>query len=233
MRSQERTTTGSTPSGERNARTATDRTGGRAAQPESRAARGAVNMTTEQRTRVTERFAARIDSMGVRPISRSRISVRVGASIPGSIQLYDVPADVVAIYPQFRRDRFVLVEDEIVVVEPGSRRIVAVLPRGGRTAVRESTRETTGSATSSDRLRLSAEDRREIRTIVLRDPECRYEARLDFSLLIPLPRSVRVCEFPQTVVSEVPEIERYRFVVRGDDIVVVDPDEYRVVDVIR
>jgi uncharacterized protein DUF1236 len=67
----------------------------------------------------------------------------------------------------------------------------------------------------------------------LRDPECRYETRLDFSLLIPLPRSVRVCEFPQTVVSEVPEIERYRFVVRGDDIVVVDPDEYRVVDVIR
>jgi hypothetical protein len=234
MRSQERITTGSSPSGARNGRTATDRTGGRAAQPENRAARGDVNLTTEQRTRVTERFAARIDSIGVRPISRSRISVRVGASIPRSIQLYDVPADVIAIYPQFRRDRFVLVEDEIVVVEPGSRRIVAVLPRGGqRTAVREPARETTGSATSSDRLRLSAEDRREIRTVVLRDPECRYEARLDFSFLIPLPRSVRVCEFPQTVVSEVPEIERYRFVVRGDDIVVVDPDEYRVVDVIR
>jgi len=231
MRSQERTTTGSAATGERGGRTtATDRTSGRTGQSESHV-QGAANLTGEQRTRVSERFAARIDNMGVRPIPRSRLSVRVGASIPRSIQLYDVPADVVAIYPEFRRNRFVLVEDEIVVVEPGSRRIVAVLPRGGHgTAARETTRETTGSA---PRLRLSAQDRREIHTIVMRDPECRYEARLDFTFGIPLPRTVRVCEFPQTLVSEVPEIENYRFVVRGDDIVVVDPDEYRVVDVIR
>lgn len=204
-----------------------------------RSNRNAASLSGSERTRVAERFSSHIDRMNVRPISRSqlRVNLRVGAVIPGSVRLYDVPSDVIALYPDFRRDRFVLVDDEIVVVESGSRHVVAVLPRGGGNgyAARETTRtrETTGAAPSSERLRLSDQERSEIRTVVMRDPACHHEARLDFTFGIPLPKTVKVCEFPETVVSEVPEVERYRFVVQGDDIVVVDPDEYRVVDVIR
>jgi hypothetical protein len=187
----------------------------------------AVSLSAEQRTRVTARFSDRIDRLNVRALSRPSFSVSVGTVIPRSVRLYDVPDDVIAIYPRFRGDKFVLVEDEIVVIEPGSRRILATLPRSGGRSV------TTGSAVHSDhRIRVSADDRQTIRTVVLRDRSCHEEFRLDFSIGIPLPRSVHVCDFPDTLVSEVPAIRSYRYVVRGDDVVVVDPDESRIVEVI-
>jgi hypothetical protein len=184
-----------------------------------------VSLSNEQRERVTTRFSQRIDRLNVRPVSRSTISVSVGATVPRSVRMYDVPDDVIAIYPRFRGDKFVLVEDEIVIIEPGSRRIVATLPRPGSAV-------TTGTAVSGGRIRLSPDERRTIHTIVMREPSCRYEPRIDFRIGIPLPSAVQVCDFPEAIVTEVPEVRRYRFMVRGDEVVIVDPDERRVVDVI-
>jgi hypothetical protein len=169
--------------------------------------------------------------MNVRPIARSSLSVSIGVAVPRSVRVYAVPREIVAIYPRFRGHSFVLVEDEIVILEPGSRRIVAVLPHsGGAQAMRSTT--TTGVAAAGPRIRLSTEERQRIRTIVLREPACRFEQRFDFFIGIPLPRTVEVCEFPREVVTAVPEIRSYRFMVRGDEVVIVDPDERRVVEVI-
>ena len=204
--------------------------------------RGSARMSDEQRTRVSSRFSQSIDRMNVRPLSRSQVSVSIGATIPRSVRAYTVPQDIVAIYPQFRGHRFVVVDDEIVIVEPGSQRIVSVLPMGGersfaRSTSRETTgapsRETTGSAAAGSRLRLSPQDREVIRTVVMREPACRLEQRVDFFLFIPLPRTVEVCELPPQVVTEAPELRGYRYVVRGDEIGLVDPDENRIVEVIR
>jgi hypothetical protein len=191
------------------------------------ARRGSLSLSDEQRTRISARFSDRIERMNVRPLSRSQISVSVGAIVPRSVHLYAVPNDIIAIYPEFRGHRFVLVEDEIVIIEPGSYRIVATLPLYGERAGSY----TTGTAAAGSRIRLSQDDRRVIRTVVMREPSCRLEQRVDF-FIIPLPRTVEICEFPEEVVSEVPEIRSYRYVVRGDEIVLVDPDERRVVEVI-
>ena len=199
--------------------------GGRAVRSEDNRQRGGVSLSNEQRERVTMRFSERIDRLNVRPVSRSTISVSVGATVPRSVRMYDVPDDVIALYPRFRGDKFVLVEDEIVIIEPGSRRIVATLPRSGGAV-------TTGTAVSGGRIRLSPDERRTIHTIVMREPSCRYEPRIDFRIGIPLPSAVQVCDFPEAIVTEVPEVRRYRFMVRGDEVVIVDPDERRVVDVI-
>jgi hypothetical protein len=66
----------------------------------------------------------------------------------------------------------------------------------------------------------------------MREPACRHELRLDFTIGLPLPRSVEICEFPDAVFASVPEARQYRYMVRGDDIVIVDPDEHRIVQVI-
>ncbi|MBX9823356.1 MAG: DUF1236 domain-containing protein [Xanthobacteraceae bacterium] len=199
-----------------------------------RSERGEVSLSGEQRQRVSQRFAARIDSMNVRSVSRSSVSVSVGATIPSAVRLYAVPSDVVAIYPRFRGYQFVLVEDEIVIVEPRTRRIVTTIERSGGGAVASrSSRSTTGAADAGARIRLSPEERRVIRTTVVQEPACRYEQRIDFFIGIPLPSTAKVCEFPERVVSEVPEIRRYRYVVRDEEVVVVDPDEHRVIEVIR
>jgi hypothetical protein len=199
-----------------------------------RSTQGEVSLSGEQRERVSTRFASHIDSMNVRSVSRSQVSVSIGASIPSSVRLYPVPSDVIAIYPRFRGHQFVVVEDEIVIIEPRTRRIVTTIPRSGGAVASRSSRTTTGAADTADRIRLSPEQRRVIRTIVVQEPVCRYEQRIDFFIGIPLPSTAKVCEFPERAVSEVPEIRRYRYMVRDEEVIVVDPDdERRVVEVIR
>jgi len=39
-----------------------------------------------------------------------------------------VPEDVVSIFPRFRRHKFFIVDEEIVIVDPVTLEIVAVLP---------------------------------------------------------------------------------------------------------
>jgi hypothetical protein len=149
------------------------------------------------------------------------------------VRAYAVPSDIVAIYPRFRGHRFVVVEDEIVIIEPRRNRVVTVLPMGDRRAARSTVRETTGTASAGPRLSLSQQERETIRTVVMREPACRLEQRLDFVLFIPVPRTVELCELPSQIVSEVPEVSRYRYIVRGDEVALVDPEDYRVIEVIR
>jgi hypothetical protein len=178
---------------------------------------------------MTARLSAQIDRLDVQPISRTRISASIGSVIPRSIRLYALPPDVVSIYPRFRGYSFVLVEDEYVIIEPRTRQIVTVIPASDS---RRTSRETTGVAVRGEPLRLSPRARSVIRATVLREPACHYEQRIDFFLFVPVPRTVEVCEFPRRIVEEVPEIGTYRYVVRGEEVVVVDPDERRVVEII-
>lgn len=182
---------------------------------------------------MSARFAARIDRLHVRPLPRSRLSVSIGVTVPSSIRLYDVSPDIVQIYPGFRGHKFVVVEDEIAIVDPRSRRIVTTIPLEGGRSARAESRTTTGAAPSGDRMRFTPEQRTVIRETVLREPTCHYEQRLDFFLVIPFPSSVRVCEFSEQVLTEVPEVRRYRYVTRGDNVRVVDPDAHRVVELIE
>jgi hypothetical protein len=197
-------------------------------------ARGSIVLSNAQRTRASTRFAARIDRLNVPALSASRLSVSIGAIVPSSIRLYDVPLDIVDIYPGFRGHKFVVVDDEVVIIEPGNRRIVTMIPLSDeRSVARAEARTTTGSAPSGERFRLLPQQRTIIRETVLQEPICHYEQRLEFFLVIPFPTTVRVCEFPERVVSEVPEVSRYRYVTRGDEVLIVDPEEQRVVEVIE
>jgi hypothetical protein len=187
-------------------------------------------MSTEQRTQVTASFSERIEQRNIRPLRDVRFSVSVGARVPRNVRLYEVPQSIVRIHPGFRGHRFVLVRDEIVIIEPRSYEIVAVLPRSGRAQAERRGRDTVGRADAS--IRLGADQRRVIRERVVQMQTCRQELRIDFSIGIPLPRAVEVCEFPAEVIAEVPEVRSYRYVVRGDDVVIVDPEERRIVEVI-
>ena len=43
------------------------------------------------------------------------------------MHLYPIPAEVIAIYPEWRGYDYVMVGDKILVIEPGTHEIVAVL----------------------------------------------------------------------------------------------------------
>ena len=85
-----------------------------------------VNLTTEQRTKihsiiVSERSAPRVAHVD--------FDVRVGTVVPrGKVKFVAVPSTIVEIQPAWRGFEYFLVGDEIVIVDPATLRIVAVIP---------------------------------------------------------------------------------------------------------
>ena len=76
------------------------------------------------------------------------------------LQVYGVPAEIVAIYPAFAGAEFLKVGDDVAILERVSRRIVAMLSRTSGAYVAERMaprrpRSTMGVAPPQDRVRLS------------------------------------------------------------------------------
>lgn len=81
-----------------------------------------ANLTTEQRTKIT----SVIKQQRVEPV-KLNISISVGTRVPDHVRYYPLPAEVVTIYPQWRGFDYIIVGSTIVVIDPGTREIVAVL----------------------------------------------------------------------------------------------------------
>jgi hypothetical protein len=86
-----------------------------------------VNMTSEQRAQVTRSFAG----VTLRPVTGINFAVTVGTVIPATVELHEVPVEVVRVVPAYRGYRYFTVGNQIVIVEPSARRIVAVIERAG------------------------------------------------------------------------------------------------------
>jgi hypothetical protein len=84
-------------------------------------AAGAAKLSTEQRTKVDAAFRARKV-----PSIHLNVSVSVGTRVPESVHFYPMPVEVVDVYPEWRGYDFILVGDEIVIVDPRTHEIVAI-----------------------------------------------------------------------------------------------------------
>jgi hypothetical protein len=84
---------------------------------------GGASLTTEQRTRIS----TTIRQSNVRPVTNVNFNIAVGTEVPRSVTLHPLPAAVIEVYPDWRPYRFVLVGDEILVIDPATHRIVAIL----------------------------------------------------------------------------------------------------------
>ena len=187
-----------------------------------RAGRRQVN--EQQRTRIS----ASIRQANVQPVRNVNFSVSVGASIPASVRFYPVTPAIVEIYPEYRGYQFVLIEEEIVIVEPRSRKIVTVIDNGGSgRAVSRARGQLTLTEKQRDVVRGAAMQRRTTGSARATRIEREYTIGED------MPETIEFETFPDTIYTEVPEIRSYRYVVRDDDIYVIDPSERRVIEIIR
>jgi hypothetical protein len=83
-----------------------------------------AKLTTEQRTRIT----SVIRNEHVDRVNNVDFSLSVGTRVPREhIHLRPLPSEVITVYPEWRGYEFFLVRDEIVVVDPRTQEIVAVL----------------------------------------------------------------------------------------------------------
>jgi Protein of unknown function (DUF1236) len=82
-----------------------------------------AKLSSEQRTRIT----TVIRNQHVAPVTDVNFSISVGTRVPRDVTFHPLPTEIVTIYPEWRGYEFILVNDQIVVVDPRTFEIVAVL----------------------------------------------------------------------------------------------------------
>ena len=146
-------------------------------------------------------------------VTNARFAHRVGHRIPRSVRLFAIPAGIISFFPYYRDYRYVVVEDEICIIDPRTYEIVDVIDqdyyRGGA---------------KQEVADLSLTDRQIaiVRDSIPRDfPQTGLRLRL--ALGAEVPRDVELYEFPALLLDRIPKLRDYRFLVTEDQIVIVDP----------
>ena len=90
--------------------------------------RRSVELSSEQRTRIHDVFVRDRDRFNRFRVSRVDFDLRPGVRIPRHFHVYTLPLFLVEVVPEYRDYRFFYYEDEIVIVDPVTLEIVAVIP---------------------------------------------------------------------------------------------------------
>ena len=83
---------------------------------------GSANLTTDQRTKMS----AVIMEHKVAPVQLN-VSISVGTRVPDSVHFYPLPQDAFVIYPEWRGYDYILVGNQIIVIDPRSHEIVGII----------------------------------------------------------------------------------------------------------
>jgi hypothetical protein len=101
------------------------RTEGRAEQgAKANGGTSSVALSTEQRTKLRQTV---IEGRSAPRVDKIDFSITEGTVIPRSVHVVVVPETIVEIHPEWRGYRYFVYNDEIIIVEPDSLRIVAIV----------------------------------------------------------------------------------------------------------
>jgi hypothetical protein len=84
-----------------------------------------VSLNTEQKTKIRETV---INSSSAPRASNLSITVNVGTTVPSSVRIAPVPSVLVEVNPGWRGYEYFVYNDEIILADPRTHRIVAILP---------------------------------------------------------------------------------------------------------
>ena len=174
-----------------------------------------VQLTEEKRTNVGQSFAK---DANLNRATNVNISINIGTRLPRSVRLVAVPATIISIVPEYRSYRYVVVNDQICIVEPNSYEIVEIIPVSGQTAARS------GSGTT---LVLSEDER----AIILREIDMSGGSTMGLGALAEgadVPRDAQVRAFPDAVVQKVAKVKGYKFFTAENRLAIVDPQGTKV-----
>lgn len=179
-----------------------------------------VKVTDQQRTQVIDRLRRDRDIDQAR--TNINIHVNVGERLPERVRPRPLPADIVSIAPEYRGYEYTVIEDQVTIVDPRSREIVDIIPERGFAA-------DSGSYHSRTRISLSTEQRESFRRAALSAGSTTVGSTAGGG-------SGQTClslrPVPQDLARDNPDLASYSYVAIGDQIVLVDPRDRRIVDVI-
>ncbi|MGJ0503629.1 MAG: DUF1236 domain-containing protein [Methylocystis sp.] len=177
----------------------------------------------------------------VQTFSRSDFFVGIGARLPSHVRLYPLPAAFVSIVPQYAGYDYVVVEDEIVVVAPESREVVATFDEGGgaivaeEDSVRSRDHGPRGSIDrnaidrSAQRFSLNRDQQRTVYQTVMRDVVGNERETCTLRIGERVPQAITLTPLS---VPGVPGAERYSYFVVSRQVVLVDPQTREVVEIL-
>ncbi|WP_440640398.1 DUF1236 domain-containing protein [Bradyrhizobium sp. PUT101] len=85
-----------------------------------------AQVTTEKQVRISETMSR---TRLAQPERNLNISIRIGETIPPRVRLHRLPPEIVSIEPEYRDYEYFATDDEVVIVEPRTHRIVSQVPR--------------------------------------------------------------------------------------------------------
>jgi len=89
-------------------------------------ATGSLSLSSDQRRKLSEYFSHAGGNVNATDI---KFTVSVGAAVPKQVALAPLAPELGRILPTYRNDRYVTVDDRLVIVTPEARRIVAIIPK--------------------------------------------------------------------------------------------------------
>jgi hypothetical protein len=150
------------------------------------------------------------------------VSLSVGATVPESVHHRPLPPDIVSIAPQYRGYDYVMVRDEVVIIEPRTRKVITVIREGG----------SSGASGRHTSLTIPVEKRRRIHTEVIKSYRGQRDVHFALRVGERVPENITLESFPEAVYTEEPELKSYEYVVVQEQVALVDPQSREIVEVI-
>jgi hypothetical protein len=89
-------------------------------------ARGeSVQLSESKRTQIKKLI---VKDRSVPRVNSSNFSVSVGTALPHDVRVAPLPSDVIRVVPEYRGFDYVLVRDQLLIIDPDTMKIVAILP---------------------------------------------------------------------------------------------------------
>ena len=184
-------------------------------------ASGSANIDERQRTEIVNKL--RRDRSATS--TNINIDVNIGTRLPSRARIRPLPQDIVRIMPQYRGYQYTVVEDEIVVVEPRTRKVVEVIREPGASASVRST-----SRSGSSRISISSEQRETLKQSARRLTTAQTSGG---SSSLSDTSCLQLQAIPDELARSNPELGSYRMLAIGDQVILVDPREKKIVEVVE
>jgi len=151
------------------------------------------------------------------------VEVNVGTRLPPRVQARRLPSDIVRIMPQYREYQYTVIDNRVAIIDPRRREVVEILDDGpgyGRAAAYDHGRIIISDDT---RTRFRELARSSSTTVGSTSPSRAETSASNCLSLQPV---------PEEVARSHPELSSYRYLAIGDQLVLVDPQQQKIVQVI-
>jgi Protein of unknown function (DUF1236) len=150
------------------------------------------------------------------------IQVNVGTRLPPRVQARRLPSDIVRIMPQYRDYEYTVIENRVAIIDPRQREVVEILDDGPGYGT---------AAYGRDSIVISDDTRARFRELV-RSSSTTVGSTSPSGGGTSASNCLSLQPVPQELARNHPELSSYRYLAIGDQVVLVDPQQQKIVQVI-